>query len=763
MAGAEIFGVCNACGAYAFQVTETCGSCGKHVAQLYLTPDGRAEPRTVDEVTRSENLPTPRAMYAPKRYVGVGPLLAIVLEGSALLLYWPDTISRWATYAPIPQYIHIYGAILLSVVIALGSCAALLFGIRARQYDRPGAAAAWAFVATLGLVFSIVVGWGPSDDLSGACYTVFSRPFTAWPPTFHGCPDASTSSAQGLGGIFWLLATLISLGAMIGFLAHAIPRTVNGPRRSIGGPEFDESRISRRAATAHPPQQVGRRAVITVAGLACVVPLLFWIVGTFTTSGNPSDHRGGAFRNGGQGEHGTAWNNRNHTALVYARTLPFSSPDCNSTDLSEGVDESGGLWVGGPCRVVRLDAATGRELVSRTLPGDVSALVTARGGGVYITGLTRSPHFPVLHADQPKHPGPRDPVTGDRLAAFVARVARDGHLLWSTYLGGSAEFVEVKDIAVDARGNVLVVGSTMSATFPRVHPWAPWPLGGQREEAFIAEYTPDGRLIATTLYGDHTRSSAAPNMMLSVSSANAIRVGRDGSLYILGMTDAADFPITHTILPRTTGSNRFFLMRLSGVHHKVVYSVDFGSEIDAGGLTVDRVGDAYIGGSVGSGFPLRSAIERLKSTGTCGEGDYARQCNVAVIAKLSPSGTLSYSTYLGVPGYDSSADQLAIDSRGYAYVTGTTTGGWKTIHAPQPNYGGGQQDVFVTVLNRAGSRMLYSTYLGGSGFDPAATLAVDHAGAIYVAGGTNGFDFPGLVPLHVETSRTFLVKLPAIR
>jgi hypothetical protein len=58
----------------------------------------------------------------------------------------------------------------------------------------------------------------------------------------------------------------------------------------------------------------------------------------------------------------------------------------------------------------------------------------------------------------------------------------------------------------------------------------------------------------------------------------------------------------------------------------------------------------------------------------------------------------------------------------------------------QPYRGGG--DAFVTKFNAAGSALVYSTYLGGSGADNAGAVAVDTAGYVFVAGATQSTDFP---------------------
>jgi hypothetical protein len=103
---------------------------------------------------------------------------------------------------------------------------------------------------------------------------------------------------------------------------------------------------------------------------------------------------------------------------------------------------------------------------------------------------------------------------------------------------------------------------------------------------------------------------------------------------------------------------------------------------------------------------------------------------------------LTYSTFLGSGGNEA-AFGIAVDSSGNAYVTGTTdiatfpttAGAFKTT-----NSSGG---VFVSKLNAAGTALVYSTYIGGSGFGTQGTaIAVDASGNAHVTGTTNATDFP---------------------
>jgi hypothetical protein len=137
------------------------------------------------------------------------------------------------------------------------------------------------------------------------------------------------------------------------------------------------------------------------------------------------------------------------------------------------------------------------------------------------------------------------------------------------------------------------------------------------------------------------------------------------------------------------------------------------------------------------------------------------------VTKLNASGSaLVYSTFLGGTNYDF-ATAIAVDSAGAVYVAGTTFSSDfpTTPGAFDTSYNGGT-DAFVTKLDASGSALLYSTYLGGTDADFAYAIAVDSAGAIYVAGETDSTDFP-TTPGAFDTSNNggtndaFVAKLDA--
>jgi hypothetical protein len=102
---------------------------------------------------------------------------------------------------------------------------------------------------------------------------------------------------------------------------------------------------------------------------------------------------------------------------------------------------------------------------------------------------------------------------------------------------------------------------------------------------------------------------------------------------------------------------------------------------------------------------------------------------------------LEYSTFLG-GNFVTQARAIAVDSTGNAYVTGLTWAtDFPTANAAQSS-NRGNQDVFVTKFNAAGSALVYSTYLGGGNSEVGLGIAVDSTGSAYVTGWTFSANFP---------------------
>src|SRR5690349_10989980 len=113
-----------------------------------------------------------------------------------------------------------------------------------------------------------------------------------------------------------------------------------------------------------------------------------------------------------------------------------------------------------------------------------------------------------------------------------------------------------------------------------------------------------------------------------------------------------------------------------------------------------------------------------------------------VQATLTPAPALFSSTYLGGPGFEITW-QCAVDANGNVYIAGDAQEAAfpVTTNALQKNYADGGQDGFVAKYDKSGN-LLWSTFLGGSGWDGVFGLAVDSQGNAVVTGVTESADFP---------------------
>jgi len=178
-----------------------------------------------------------------------------------------------------------------------------------------------------------------------------------------------------------------------------------------------------------------------------------------------------------------------------------------------------------------------------------------------------------------------------------------------------------------------------------------------------------------------------------------------------------------------------------------------GSYSDSGyGIAADSSGNAYVTGwTYSSNFPTVVGPDLSYNGGWD-----------AFLAKVDPSGTaLLYSGFLG--GSDDDCGRgIATDSSGNAYVTGwTDSGDFPPIVGPDLSHNG-SRDAFVAKVNPAGTALLYSGFLGGSGEDRGQGIAVNSSGDAYVTGLTSSPDFPAVVGPDLSFNGSwdaFVVKL----
>jgi hypothetical protein len=312
---------------------------------------------------------------------------------------------------------------------------------------------------------------------------------------------------------------------------------------------------------------------------------------------------------------------------------------------------------------------------------------------------------------------------------------------------------------------------------------------GAAVEAVYGGYSLDSNLVEFTVGKyDHRRPLVIdPVLVLSTylggsddDGIESVAVDSSGNIYVVGATASANFPLENpfqaTPSPTVCGTppTTFlcgigFITKFNPSGSSLIYSTYFGGtgqNEEARSLVVDANENVYVAGTTSSSdFPATSgAYSTTFVAGQCG----GFTCREAYVAKFDSSGAaLAYATYLGSVG-DSHVGQprsLAVDGLGRAFVTGTTTSISfpTTAGAFQPSCNLTSQmfcyTAFVSVLNQAGSALVYSTYLGGSGGESGNAIAVNATGNAFVTGVTTSSDFPLKNPLQTQPSQGFFAKL----
>jgi hypothetical protein len=178
---------------------------------------------------------------------------------------------------------------------------------------------------------------------------------------------------------------------------------------------------------------------------------------------------------------------------------------------------------------------------------------------------------------------------------------------------------------------------------------------------------------------------------------------------------------------------------------------------------VDRFNNGYLAGeTLSADFPATAGAYANRSAGPDSTFD-------VFVSKLAPDGKRTlFSTYIGSSGNDFVHD-LRVDDAGFVYLTGYTYGfDFPTTGGAFDRSYNGYGDAFALKLSPAGSRLQFSTFLGGDDVDFGYALAPGEDGSLFVAGGTVSIDFPvtaGALQTSIKAGASsqdgFVLKLSA--
>jgi hypothetical protein len=305
----------------------------------------------------------------------------------------------------------------------------------------------------------------------------------------------------------------------------------------------------------------------------------------------------------------------------------------------------------------------------------------------------------------------------------------DPRIVTSRYFGGS-KGDHTNDAAVDSSGNIYITGYTSSTDFPLKNAFQKKWAGVV--DGFVTKLSPSGNIIYSTYLGGS-----------SDEYPKAIAVDGAGHAYVVGLSGSTDFPVKNPLFstPQEDLIGVPFVTKLSPSGAALVYSTVLGPDGIASGIAV-RNGCAFVVG--GTSAPLPAVVNAIQPE-PAGRGE-------GFIMKLNPAGTaLLFSSYFGGSGSDG-ISKVGIDPLGALYVAGgtrstdfpVTAGAFQTKIASTCHGKNCNVDVFVAKINVETRKIVYSTYIGGKGYDVTNGFAVDRLGNAYVTGLTDSGNFPAV-------------------
>jgi len=373
--------------------------------------------------------------------------------------------------------------------------------------------------------------------------------------------------------------------------------------------------------------------------------------------------------------------------------------------------------------VSALSAFAGNVQTLAALPKGTTAraIQLDTAGNIYVAG--------VLTPGNPKS-------ANDTSDAFAAKLSPDGlTVLYFTPFGGSSDDAAAT-LAVTADGSIYVAGATRSSDFPVNNALQPIPQG------FLARLDATGKVVDSTLIG---------------GAVSAIVVTSVGDVLVSGRGEAD-----------SSGPGGFLLKLDSTLTKTLLSNHGYG-----GLIALDTQGNVYLAGAAlpdGAGqLPtlspdaFQSAVDsRFCAQTSGGLSTSSIPCGYQYVAKLDATGThLLWATYI-TGTYGATPTGIAVDATGNVILAGTTNsddypvtaGAFQTSYSPAapraPTFGFSYARApdatgYITKLNAAGTRLVWSTYFGGSNAEHITGLAVSPSGVIHVSGRSGSNDLPVLI------------------
>lgn len=324
---------------------------------------------------------------------------------------------------------------------------------------------------------------------------------------------------------------------------------------------------------------------------------------------------------------------------------------------------------------------------------------------------------------------PLNPYGGGKSDAFVAKFDAGGEMQWHTFLGGNS-YDEGEDIVLDNNGHTYIVGTSYSTWGDPLNPYR-----GPYSNVFVAKLDENGGLAWHTFSG-----------LTNIERGNSIALDGQGNLYVTGM---------HGFAAKLDGHGAWRWRRSVGEELGMSIAVDGQDNVYTAGTTSHLDLDVWETNAVfkfdanGNGRLLWRPDDEGTNLDSIAADDrgfvYVARDYGDVVTKLDSRGELQWEKSLGKNGGSAASaamggkiayvniikrrDANIVVKNGRIFDVGSSGKAWGKPLNPLA----GGMDAFVGVLNASGV-LQWNTFLGGTGHDYGQGIALDSDGNIYVAG-----------------------------
>lgn len=224
-------------------------------------------------------------------------------------------------------------------------------------------------------------------------------------------------------------------------------------------------------------------------------------------------------------------------------------------------------------------------------------------------------------------------------------------------------------------------------------------------------------------------NDAEEDAVISIAQGNA------GSVYSAGyFCGSSDFDPGPGTLTMTATGTQLFIYKLTASG-----ALGWARQINTGGraiaLTADAGGNVYATGTFTGTVDFDPGPDSFKLSASANP---AQSYSGAFILKLDTAGVFVWAKQLGYAGYPVAGLDIAVDTAGNVYTTGTfsNTADFNPGMNPADTFkltAAGSTDIYITKLSAAGS-FIWAKQMGGSGPDMPVALTLDRNGNVYTTG-----------------------------